>query len=553
MSYKVTQYNIIVIPLSIFIVFCIPFMILLFLLLTLQSYSISMITPIQIAYSQSQLQDVNKLLKEADLFFDQGNESQAIVLYDKVLAIEPKNVHALIKKGASLSYLGRYNEAMPLLEKSLEIDLQNIDALYYKGVTLDFQGKYDEAITWYDKVIKIDPKYPDALIDKAGALYSLKKYDEAITWYDKVLEIDPKDLDTLYGKALTLYGKGMYEESLRWYDKVLEIDPKDVDVLYGKGLALYDLGKYQESISWYDKVLEIDSEYANAIYAKDLALEKAGYQTTTGNDTEPNKNQDLLTKEFQNLVRNQVSLIFSEMLSEIDNSYTNRELGLHYDFPNEWKGTLINPVNSLIVSPPGVNVTSYMINATENTLYSLILSVDPSSKDMTQEIFQTAINSVMSEVFQSLEQIGPTISVSAMSKDSIKSFQNLSEVEPPTESLASIWYEYTFSVMNQMVGNITEGTNPLGATKIQSINHSETNGIPTEISIIETELPQSNNHYKTLSYLFLTPDNILNIEYSANMESYEKYRSEFENSVKTIMLTNPSTINEQNIKLFTGP
>jgi hypothetical protein len=270
----------------------------------------------------------------------------------------------------------------------------------------------------------------------------------------------------------------------------------------------------------------------------------------TNNYTSLGENQDLLTKDFQNLIRNQVSLIFSEMLSEIDKSYANSELGLQYDFPNEWKGTLINPANSLIVSPPGVNVTSYMINATENALYSLILSIDLSSKDMTQEIFQTAINSVLSEVFQSLEQIGPTISVSAMSKDSIKSFQNLSGVEPPTKSLASIWYEYTFSIMNQMVGNLTEGTNPLGGTKIQSINQSEINGISTEISVIETELPQSNNRHKTLSYLFLTPDNILNIEYSADMESYEKYFSEFENSIKTIKLTNHSTINEENIKQF---
>jgi hypothetical protein len=46
---------------------------------------------------------------------------------------------------------------------------------------------------------------------------------------------------------------------------------------------------------------------------------------------------------------------------------------------------------------------------------------------------------------------------------------------------------------------------------------------------------------------------MFNIEYSADMGSYEKYRSEFENSVKTIKLTNPSTINEQNIKQFTRP
>jgi hypothetical protein len=193
-----------------------------------------------------------------------------------------------------------------------------------------------------------------------------------------------------------------------------------------------------------------------------------------------------------------------------------------------------------------------MMNATENALYSLIFSVDLSSKDASQEIFQTATNSVLSEVFQSLEQLGPTISVSAMSKDSIKSFQNLSGIDPPTNSLASIWYEYTFSIMNQMVGNLTEGSHPLGGNKIQSINHSELNGIPTEISVIESELPQSKGHYKTLSYLFLTPDNIINIEYSADTQSYEKYLPDFRNSINNIILMNPSAINEKNIKEFTG-
>jgi len=274
---------------------------------------------------------------------------------------------------------------------------------------------------------------------------------------------------------------------------------------------------------------------------------------STNSDASLAQNQNLIPKDFQNLIRNQVSLIFSEMLSEIDKNYIDPELGLQYSFPNGWKGTLINQANSVIVSPPGINVTSFVMNATENALYSLLFSVDFNNKGMTQEIFQTAIISVLSEVFQNLEKLGPTISVSVMSKDSIKSFQNLSGVEPPTNSLASLWYEYTFSMMNQMLGNLTEDTNPIGGNKIKSNNHTEINGIPMEISVIEYELPQSNNHFKTLSYLFLTPDNIINIEYSADMGSYEKHRSEFENSVKTIKLTNPSAINEQNIKQFTGP
>lgn len=270
------------------------------------------------------------------------------------------------------------------------------------------------------------------------------------------------------------------------------------------------------------------------------------------NKTSTNLIQSFLPEGFQNLVRNQISSIFSEMLYEVNQSYANQELGIEYDFPDAWKGTVIRPANSLIVSPPEINLTDYMVNTTEQGLYSLIASFNLSSTDVTEEVFQTAMNSVLNEVFESLNQLGPTISVSAISKDSVESFQNLSGIEPPTQSLASIWYEYSFSVINQMMTNLTEGTSPLGITKIQSINSSVINGIPAEISVSESIHPKLNKPYRTLGYLFLTPENIINVEYSADLDRYEKYRSQFENSIKTIQITNPNSINEQTISGFVG-
>jgi hypothetical protein len=270
------------------------------------------------------------------------------------------------------------------------------------------------------------------------------------------------------------------------------------------------------------------------------------------NYTSTNLIQSFLPEDFQNLVRNQISSIFSEMLDEVNQSYANLELGLEYDFPDGWKGILIRPANSLIVSPPEINLTNYMVNATEQGFYSIITSINLTNNDVTQEIFQTAMNSVLNEVFESLGELGPTISVSAISKDSLESFQNLSSIPPPSKSLSSVWYEYSFSVMNQMMGNLTERKNPLGTSKIQSINSSEINGIPAEISISESIHPKLDKPYRTLGYLFLTPGNIINIEYSADLDSYEKYRSQFENSIETVQISNPISINEENIRSFVG-
>jgi hypothetical protein len=60
----------------------------------------------------------------------------------------------------------------------------------------------------------------------------------------------------------------------------------------------------------------------------------------------------------------------------------------------------------------------------------------------------------------------------------------------------------------------------------------------------------SGKSYKTLGYLFLTPDNIINVEYTGDTDNYKKYLPEFENSIKTIKITNSIPINEENIKQF---
>jgi hypothetical protein len=258
-----------------------------------------------------------------------------------------------------------------------------------------------------------------------------------------------------------------------------------------------------------------------------------------------------LPEDFKKIIKSQISKIFSDMLSKVDERYVNQELGLQIDFPNGWQGTLIKPANALILSPPEINVTSYMVNATENGLYSFINSIPLTGNITMQDILHTGLNAVMGEVFQSLENLTPTISVSAISKDSIKSFQNLSGIEPPTKSLASIWYDYTSEVTNKMLQNLIEGNNTIGRNEVRSINHSEINGIPTEISISKTNIPQLNEPFKSLGYLFLTKDNIVNVEYTGNTSNFNKYLPEFEKSIKSVKITSPIPINEENIKQFT--
>ena len=84
-------------------------------LVILESFSISPLTNFlhtQIAHSQLESQEVNALLDKADSFYNQQKYSEAMNLYDKVLALEPNNIHALSGKGNAFYAQGKYQEAI---------------------------------------------------------------------------------------------------------------------------------------------------------------------------------------------------------------------------------------------------------------------------------------------------------------------------------------------------------------------------------------------------------------------------------------------------------
>ncbi len=62
-----------------------------------------------------------------------GNNTGAILYYDKALAIDPHYVLALANKGAVLGNLGNYTGAILYYDKALAINPKYEDVLYNKG------------------------------------------------------------------------------------------------------------------------------------------------------------------------------------------------------------------------------------------------------------------------------------------------------------------------------------------------------------------------------------------------------------------------------------
>jgi tetratricopeptide (TPR) repeat protein len=64
---------------------------------------------------------------------------------------------ALVSKGAALQELGQYRDAIVMYDRVLAIDPTDVYALGGKAASLYGSGQYQQAVTWIDKVFEVDP------------------------------------------------------------------------------------------------------------------------------------------------------------------------------------------------------------------------------------------------------------------------------------------------------------------------------------------------------------------------------------------------------------
>jgi tetratricopeptide (TPR) repeat protein len=221
-----------------------------------------------------------------------GNDMEAIVYYDKALAIEPDSTLALNNKGVSLANLNRSQEAIVYYDKALAIEPDSTLALNNKGASLSNLGKYQEAIVYYDRALAIEPSLASTLNNKGNTLANMGLYDEAIAYYERALESfgfnQPVSQTNILEREFMFVvwnNKGKFSR-ISGHDtfspEVIQVSTEnqpELDIiiaLTNQGIAFIDSGSYARAILVCDKALRMDPNYAPALFNKAEALEKIG-------------------------------------------------------------------------------------------------------------------------------------------------------------------------------------------------------------------------------------------------------------------------------------
>lgn len=125
----------------------------------------------------------------ARYYQERGNHSEAIIEFEKTLAIDPGNVKALNAMGVSYDYLKEFERASGCYQAALKLDPDSA-GIYYNnmGQSLLLQGKYMPAIEAFKKAAACDKDFPNTRIhNNLGRAYALAgRYDLAVAEFERI-------------------------------------------------------------------------------------------------------------------------------------------------------------------------------------------------------------------------------------------------------------------------------------------------------------------------------------------------------------------------------
>ena len=116
-----------------------------------------------------------------------GEFDDAIELYNKALAENPRSVYALTSRG--MCYTKKHDLDLALIDfnKAVQILPTYSSAFYYRGNLYLEKGMLDKALSDYNQALK--PTDPYALLQRGDVLYKLKSYALAIVDYTNLLKL----------------------------------------------------------------------------------------------------------------------------------------------------------------------------------------------------------------------------------------------------------------------------------------------------------------------------------------------------------------------------
>jgi tetratricopeptide (TPR) repeat protein len=150
----------------------------------------------------------------------------------KAVELAPDDEIASVNLGYIYAEMNMVNKAITECKRFISLNLPSSYSYYNLGCAYAGQNRIEEAISALRQATKINPQFAFAYNNLGWCLWQLGNYGEAIEAFENALRLQPKFLDALFNLGATYEVVDRYEDAKRKFQAVLEIDPRHFDAQY---------------------------------------------------------------------------------------------------------------------------------------------------------------------------------------------------------------------------------------------------------------------------------------------------------------------------------
>ena len=220
--------------------------------------------------------NINNLLQKGRSHHQAGNLTEASVLYQEVLELQPENIDASFLLGTLNFHAGNLDKAAELLKKTVSLKPDHIEAYNNLGTVFQNQGKLDEAVEEYMRAIDLAPDYSEAIYNLGSIFNKQCKFDKAIEYFRLAISLRPDDYEAHLNIGNAFKALGRKEEAEKSYRRSTALNPDYAIAHSCLGIILQEQGKFDESTKSLKHAITLDSTNVDNHNNLGIALTKLG-------------------------------------------------------------------------------------------------------------------------------------------------------------------------------------------------------------------------------------------------------------------------------------
>ena len=216
----------------------------------------------QILASQPKHADANHLL---GLIAHQcGNHEAAMQLVSTAATINPSNHIYLCNLGIIKIALQQWSDAITLLQGAIRLNPADVKAHTNLGVALEQKERFEEAVSSYENALAITPDDTEILIKLGNGYARLRRDEQATATLQRALQLNPESVETLNSLGILYKDIGQLDEAINYYRRAMNIAPERVEIHCNLAAALTSAAKLEEAERICKQALSIKPAYAEA-------------------------------------------------------------------------------------------------------------------------------------------------------------------------------------------------------------------------------------------------------------------------------------------------